>query len=524
MIIMRYRKLYKIFTAAVLSAFIMAMACNRQLDKLDPSHPTLETYFKNSQELLGGTNAIYSIFHSGSLVGREWFFLHDLRSDDVSSGGGQLEVPRAQILNGATTTDNAVMSSVWNGLYTVIHRANTVIDNGPNITDNETLRNRCVAEALFFRGWAYFELVSLWGPVPIYTTQVTAPDQFQSRKTVDSVYLRIISDLTAAAAALPAVTEDQGRATKGAANALLGRVHMQKGDYASAKTALQAVISAGLYSLMDNYQDNFDEEHEFNKESIFEAVYFDRGDDNFNWGYTGDDQPNAQPQSTVRNQEYSPIAWRNLIPSNKYLNEFENTETGAAKTDPRFGFSVYQTGDKYLNNTLTLTAAAQNGNASVVNGETKKISWRKFMIMYKNNSSFHPGGINQRIIRYADVLLMIAECETELGGAPAAVIGWLNQVRVRPGISMPPYPTAQYPCNSKSELIKAIMHERTAELGGEEVRNRDILRWRKKGYFTRDPLSYFRAGRDELLPIPQSEIDNNPELGSGGVPRQNAGY
>jgi hypothetical protein len=299
---------------------------------------------------------------------------------------------------------------------------------------------------------------------------------------------------------------------------------MQKGDYASAKTALQAVMSAGIYSLVDNYSYNFDEEHEFNKESIFEAVFFDRGDNNFNWGGTGDDQPNAQPQSTVRNQEYSPIAWRNLIPSNHFLNEFENITTGAAKTDPRFGMAVYQTGDKYFNNTTTLTAAAQNGNSSVVDGVTKKISWRKFMLIYKDNSTFRPGGINQRIIRYADVLLMMAECEIELGSAPAVALGYLNQVRDRPGVQMPHYPTTQYPCSNKSEVIKAIMHERTAELGDEEVRNRDILRWRKKGYYTTDPLPYFRANRDELLPIPQAEIDNNPELGAGGIPKQNQGY
>jgi len=503
---------------------ITILACNKQLEKTDPSHPTLDTYFKNSTELLSGTNAIYAIFHSASLVGREWFFLNDLRSDDVTSGGGQLEVPRAQILNGATTADNAVMNSVWNGLYTVIHRSNTVIDNGPNITDNTALRDRCVGEAKFFRGWAYFELVTMWGPVPVYTTQVTAADQFQARKPVDSVYIQIIKDLAEAAAALPATMADQGRATKGAANALLGRVYMQRGDYASAKTALQAVMNAGMYSLMDNYSYNFDEEHEFNKESIFEAVFFDRGDNNFNWGGTGDDQPNAQPQSTVRNQEYSPIAWRNLIPSNHFLNEFENTATGAAKTDPRFGMAVYQTGDKYFNNTITLTDAAQNGNSSVLNGVTKKISWRKFTLIYKDNSSYRPGGINQRIIRYADVLLMMAECEIELGSAPAVALGYLNQVRDRAGVQMPHYPTTQFPCSNKSEVIKAIMHERTVELGDEEVRNRDILRWRKKGYFTTDPLPYFRANRDELLPIPQAEIDNNPELGAGGIPKQNQGY
>lgn len=501
---------------------VIAFSCTKNLNKVNTSFPTVSSYFKNSDELLKGTNAIYSIFHSGSLIGREWFFVHDLRSDDVVSGGGQLEVPRAQILNGSTTADNAVMNSVWNGLYTVIHRSNTVIDNGPKVTDNNALRDRCVAEASFLRGWAYFELVSMWGPVPLYTTQVTAPDQFQARAAEDKVYAQIVLDLKAAAAGLPATQADKGRATKGAANAMLGRVYMQMGDYASAKTALLAVTG---YSLAANYSDNFDEEHEFNNESIFEAVFVDKGDNNFNWGYTGDDA--AQPQSTVRNQEYSPIAWRNLIPSNRYLNEFENTATGAAKTDPRFAMAVYQTGDQYNNNTQTLTDADQNGNASVVNNVTKKISWRKFMLIYKNNSTFDPGGINQRIIRYAEVLLMLAECENELGNtgtATTGAIGYLNQVRDRPGVLMPHYPTAQFPVSTKDQVTKAIMHEKTVELGGEEVRNRDILRWRKKGYFTTDPLPYFKANRDELLPIPQQEIDNNPKLGSDQVPKQNKGY
>ena len=521
---MKSTVVYKVTTVACVIAVIVVVACNRELDKTNPNSPTVNNYFKNSNELLGGTNAIYSIFHSASLIGREWFFLHDTRTDDVAAGGGQLEVPRAQLLNGATTASNAVMNSVWNGLYTVIHRSNTVIDNAPQVTDNATLRDRCVAEAKFFRGWAYFELVSLWGPVPLYTKQVTSPDQFQPRAAADAVYNQIFQDLKDAAAGLEQVATDKGRASKGAANAVLGRAYMQKGDYANAKTALLAVNPGNaVYKLMDNYLDNFDEEHEFNAESIFEAVFFDRGDNNFNWGYTGDDQPNAQPQSTVRNQEYSPIAWRNLIPSNRLLNEFENTATGAAKTDPRFGLSVYQTGDKYNNNANTLTDAEQNGNSSVVNGVTKKISWRKFMLIYKDNSGFRPGGINQRIIRYAEVLLMLAECENELG-SPAAAVGYLNQVRARASVNMPAYPTAQYPVTTKEQVTKAIMHEKTVELGGEEVRNRDLLRWRKKGYLgVPDPISYYKA-RDEFLPIPQAEIDNNPKLEAGGIPKQNTGY
>ncbi|MVT08712.1 RagB/SusD family nutrient uptake outer membrane protein [Chitinophaga tropicalis] len=504
----------------------LTIACNKDLDKTNPSYATLDKYFKNSSEMQKGTNAIYSAFHAGNLIGREWFFLHDLRSDDVSSGGGQLEVPRAQILNGATTSDNSVMNSVWRGLYTVIHRANTVIGSAPNVTDNDAVRDQCVAEAKFFRGWAYFELVSLWGPVPLYTQVVSAPDQFQPRATEDAVYTQIIQDLKDAAGILSATysSAEQGRATSGAANAMLGRVQMQKGDYAAAKEALLKVTGSGLYSLMNNYGDNFLEETEFNAESIWEAVYVDRGDNSFDWNGTGDGAGTAQ--STIRNQEYCPLAWRNLIPSNKFLNEFENTATGAAKTDPRYKGTVYETGDTFNNGADVLTDGMQNGNSSVVNGVTKKISWRKFMIIYKQSlstASYHPGGNNQRIIRLAEVLLMLAECENELGNTGAAV-AYLNQVRDRPSVMMPHYPTAQFPVGSKDEITKAIMHEKAVELGDEEVRNRDILRWRKKGYFTTDPLSYFRKNRDELLPIPQQEIDNNPKLADGGIDRQNPGY
>ncbi|MDQ3844813.1 MAG: RagB/SusD family nutrient uptake outer membrane protein, partial [Bacteroidota bacterium] len=161
---------------------------------------------------------------------------------------------------------------------------------------------------------------------------------------------------------------------------------------------------------------------------------------------------------------------------------------------------------------------------------TKKISWRKFMTIYKYGKTAAEGGPdragggnNQRMIRFAEVILMLAECEAELGNLAQTVI-YLNQIRNRPGVEMPNYPTAQFPTGTKAQVIAAIMHEKMVELGDEEVRNRDILRWRKKGYFTTDPLPYFRANRDELLPIPQQEIDNNPKLGEGGVNKQNPGY
>ncbi|MBE7174348.1 MAG: RagB/SusD family nutrient uptake outer membrane protein, partial [Williamsia sp.] len=282
---------------------ILVMACKRDLDKTNPSYPTLESYFKNSTELQKGTNAVYAIFHGGALVGREWFFLNDLRSDEVAAGGGQLEVPRNQILIGATTADNSVMNNVWNGLYTVIHRANTVIVNGPTVTDNAAARDRSVAEAKFLRGWAYYELVSMWGPVPFYTKPVASATDFQPRTATDQIYTQIITDLKdAAAVLLPAYTgADLGRVTKGAANALLGRVYMQKGDYASAKTALLDVYNSGQYELNSvPYTNNFLEETEFNKESIWEAVFSENVTNSFNWGYQGD-LSGGSSQGTVRN-------------------------------------------------------------------------------------------------------------------------------------------------------------------------------------------------------------------------------
>ena len=448
-------------------------------------------------------------------MAREWFFVHDLRSDDVATGGSQLEAPRNQILLGVVDPANPVMNAVWNSLYTVIHRANTVLDNAPFITDNPALVKRSVGEALFLRGWAYYELASQWGSVPISTTTVKSPTDYQPKSAASAVFARAVKDLQSAATSLSGKSNTElGRATASAAYAMLGRALMQTGDYAGAKAALLNIPTTGVdgYSLTDRYLDNFEEETEFCKESIFEVVFVDKGDNNFNWGSGTGDGSNVD-LTTVRNQEYNPIGWRNLIPSDRVLNEFENTATGAAKTDPRYSYTIYQTGDAFNNNTSTLVDADQNGNSSTVRGVKIKTGWRKFQLIYKEDratASFHPGSNNQRILRYAEVLLMLAECENELGNVGPAVT-YLNQIRARVSVAMPAYPTAQVPVTTKADVVKAIMHEKTVEMADEEVRNVDIIRWRRKGYFANEPLSYYSADK-EMLPIPQAEIDNNPKL------------
>ena len=498
---------------ATISGLVVMVACNKKLDVTDQNNPTTESYFKTASELQQGVNSVYSMLRSGHLVGREWFFTHDMRGSETAPGGPQLEAPRAELLKQPSPSpSNSVMTDVWNGTYQMINRANLVISQAPNVTDDVASRDVNVGEAEFLRAWAYFELVSMWGDVPVYTDPINSATDYKAKSPAADVYTLIISDLTDAASKLPANASTQGRATSGAANALLGRVEMQNGDYAAAKTALLKVY--GKYSLAPKFNYNFDgdvqlgatqivgPQHEFNAnpESIFEVAFVDKGDDNFNWAYAGEGA--TADASIMRSQEYG-IVWGNVVPSDRTLDEFE-------PNDPRYKYTFIESGDKILtlNGTqpgTALTEADMNVAQSNHNGDIRKRVYRKYSVLDWTNDGFHPDGLNQRVIRYADVLLMLAECEAETG-TPADAAKYINEVRSRPDVKMPPVTLT-----SKNQAIAAVMHERAVELAGEEINNIDILRWRAKGYYPSirpDP----KPGQVNFLPIPASEVAANPLL------------
>ena len=495
--------------AVVLLTFVWTIACNKKLDVLDKNNPTTESYFKTAAELETGVNAIYSTLRSANLVGREWFFTHDMRGGETWAGGAQLEAPRAELLKqNSPAPSNAVMTSVWIGCYQMINRANLILSKAPGVTDDVARRDRLVGESKFLRAWAYFELVTQWGDVPLYSEPVTSPTGYKGKSPAADIYALIISDLTDAASKLPVSASQQGRVTKGAANAMMGRVQMQKGDYAAAKAALLPLV--GQYSLVP-FSYNFDGDifsgtskvtdgHEFNAESIFEVAFVDKGDNNFNWGYNGEGATN--PVSTVRNQEYG-LTWGNVIPSDRLLNEFE-------ANDPRYKFTILEVGDAILTKGGTvpgrvLVAGDLNVDPSIRNGVSMKRIFRKYSIYDWDDNGFHPGGINQRVIRYAEVLLMLAECEAEIG-TPAQAAIYINMVRARPGVNMPPVVLA-----TKNQALAAVMHERAVELAAEELNSIDLLRWRKKGYFPSirtDP----KPTQVDLFPIPVAETSTNPNI------------
>lgn len=503
---------YILTTAAVLA---FCIACKEDvLDQANPNQFAPETFYKTDGQIVAAVNAAYSSLQSIDLFCREYFFVHDLRSDDMGSGGGQLETPRAQLLNGTHDPANSLILSVWRGWYRLIHQANQVIENVPLAEPpvSDAMKTRVVGEAKFLRAMAYMDLVVLFGGVPLMDTYAKNIGDDKPRASVDEVYALIISDLEAAVASLPLKSgydaANIGRANKQAAMALLARAHMQRGNYNLAEPILQDIIDTGEFDGWKNipYIENFREEQEFNAESLFEVAFsYDFG--GASWDGSGQ---GTQTEVTFRGQEYGPTAWRNVIPSVSLLEEYEQTAKGDPKSDPRYEHSFYFIGDTYFNGTRTITD---------MQGNSPKISWKKYQRIYKAADEEQRSGINMRVIRFTEVLLNLAECKNALGKDGEA-IALLNEVRSRADVNMPPYPTANYPVNNPEEVFRAIVHERRVELAGEQIRNRDLLRWRSLGKLAGEPISYY-SEKHALLPIPQQEIDGNAQIAQ---PDQNPGF
>lgn len=497
-------------------AFLVFSSCNDDiLKKENPSQLPSEAFFSTQTQAESAVNAIYAGLQANQMYNREFFFVHDLLSDDMASGGAQLEAPRAAVLNHILDANNPLINAVWTGLYRVIHRANLVISRISDVPDVEItseMRNRLEGEARFLRAWAYFELVSLWGPIPLIKEPAATTEGFP-RLPESDVYILIFEDLAFAEGNLPLKSEygggDLGRATKGAAQALAGRIRLFRGEYAEAKTELQKVIDSNQYSLVSRYLDNFQEENENNSESIWEIQLSEEYGTSGAWN--GDGRGIAE--ITFRGQEYGPNAWRNIIPSPDLVAAYD-------ENDPRKEYSFFQIGDSFNNGTDVLTTGNVAGGATTP-------SWEKYQMIYKRASENQSSGINFRNIRYADVLLMMAEIQNELIG-PDASIGYVNQVRARGSealaadpefegaVNLPPLPEP----SNKEEMFDIIVHERRVELAGEQIRNRDIRRWRRAGKLDSEPIDAYQAHHD-LLPIPAVEIDNNSSLTGAD---QNSGY
>lgn len=484
------------FIKPFILALLVFSSCNEDtLEKNNPNQIAIGNFFQTQEQLQATVNAVYAALQANDLYGREYFFLHDMLADENEPTGG-LEAPRRALLLHDINDGNYILTTTWRGFYRVVHRANLVIANAdqvPEVQITETMRNRLEAEARFLRAWAYFELVSMWGEVPLLTEPAETPEG-DPRAPESEIYALIFEDLAFAEEHLEPrsayAAEDLGRATMGAAQALAGKIHLFRGDYAAARTELQKVITSGEYSLVPRYLDNFREENENNAESVFE-VQFSR---DFGYGNPWSPDGSGIDEVTFRGQEYTPVTgWNNVNPRQDLLDTFE-------EGDPRYDYNFYLDGEAY-----------NNGEAEM---DLNRPGWEKYSNAYKQGSEEQISGINFRVIRYADVLLMMAEAENEVG-TTANAISYVNQVRAREDVDMPALPDP----GSQSAMFDIIMRERRVEFPSEQIRNRDLRRWHREGKVDMAERIPNWQPRHILMPIPIGEMDNNDAITSN-----NPGY
>lgn len=496
----------------ILAAFIFLInSCKTDdLELSNGSGISSETFPKTLAELQQTMNGTYSPLQSQGLYGRYLFYMYDYMGDDAQTQRGTPDL--LDFINYTFTASNNDIFLYWKNAYNGISRANFILDHQDNINlleesvASQELKDKFIGEAKFLRAFYYFLLVERFGDIPLYTTAEVSPNG-QSKSPKEDVYALIVSDLTDAAEKLRTKsTEEPGRATKGSANALLGKFYLYRKDYAMAKTAFDKVINSGEFSLTPDYFDNYKTETENNSESIFEVRFTYQGGNP--WAYVDwGGQDNGFTETSFRSAEYGGLGgFHNNDPSQELLDEFE-------AGDPRFSASFFTAGDSYGIGGANTVTAAQLGSVNAF--------WRKYQKTYGQDNSDLNGlsDINHRVLRYADVLLMAAEVENELGNIATAV-SLMNQVRDR--VNMPNYGTAAmdatFPVTTKAEVFAALVHERRVELAGEQSRFPDLMRW---GMIEDVLGSKFDPSKHYLLPIPQKEFDTNLSLSSAD---QNPGY
>lgn len=482
-------------------------SCSEELDKVNPNEVTNQSFWQNEKDAVKGINSCYSTLHRGGFS-RWQPMLYDLRSDVGVSYSPWSDLANA--MNNFIQPDSnfGPILDVYFDNYVGINRANAVLANVPAIAMDSNLKTRVLGEAYFFRGMHYYHLASLWGNV-VLQLKPSAPTDLPTTSTEAQVWAQVVKDLTEAAASLPksyADPKDQGRITKGGANALLAKAYMQLGDYEAAKKALDYLVvgeGANAYNLVSNYSDNFKITSEFNSESVIEWSYIENPTE----GTDNDVQTANHNYGTSVGQFYAPpgVGFSDAEALRWVVDEFEIEKTVSNQRDPRLPAT-------FLYNFTNEAGPA----ATMVYGETflqrygnnKRVSFRKFLHDHARNFEGFRGINNYRFIRYADVLLMYAECLNATGKTSDAY-QYVNRVRSR--ASLAPVAAGK----TQQAFLTQIKHERLLELSGEGHRFNDLKRWGDLGptLSSKDAgFNNFVKGKHELLPIPQRDLDINPNM------------
>lgn len=472
-------------------------SCKKDFVTIQPRGQFLtNSYYQTEDQAYAALIAVYDILRKNAGGFENMITMMNAGSDDNFSGGGNSsDGAGIQSFSNFTINANTVPGSYWNDHYQGIFRANILLQKIDAIPMDAAKKARIVAECKFLRGLYYFNLVRLFKNVPLLLVPLTTTEIYNVTQAAPAeVYTQIEKDLTEAIPDLPntATGGEAGRITKGAGQALLGKVllYENKGAQAAVQLALVNGPTPGQPNqygnfLLPNFADLWVFTNKFNAEAILECIHTNQA--NSDWGFwgSGADEGNTVNQM-VGPRSYSRPAGSTApdIPSGWSFNTFTQDFYDLVKTDPRFAATVFD-----------MKALKAAGQADYIEGYLNTGYFiNKFI---PRSSDIRPGGgaqelnfqQNDYIIRLADCYLMEAEA---LGGTGSRAQALLDAVRARVGL--PSVPVS----------LSAIKTERRLELAGEGHRFFDLVRWGEAA--TRLASRGFTPNKNEIFPIPAREL------------------
>lgn len=454
---------------------LLCSSCNDFLNQEPISNGSVTGFYKTQADIEQGITGAYNSLQSYKQYGANFIFFMEVRSDNTytesitTSGGiyGDFDLFR-------TTSTNSILDLTWAGCYEGIQRCNIVLGNIDNVVMDETLRKQYKGEMLFIRALTYFNLVRIWGDVPLVIKEVKDPfEAFAFTRTPSTeVYQQIVTDLNDAVGLLSEKVDKArtGAIAAGAANALLGKVYLTLKDYQKAESVLKRVIDSNVYKLLDNYGDVFNVLNKNSAESIFEIQY--------NKDVTDQGSRFANIFAPKGSTEVTGGVGTSLGDNTPTDDLYEKYEHGDLRKDISIG--------------------------RISDG---RLYCKKFVVapVLPNQSD-----ANFIVLRYADILLMYVEALNENGyKTDGDAFLYLNKIRERAGLKT--YTSEEL--FNQVLFREAVWNERRFELAFENHRWFDLLRTGKAvevmnasadGEFTVESYQL-------VYPIPQSQIDAAPD-------------
>jgi hypothetical protein len=484
----------------------LVISCIEDLDQVNPNAMVKDQFWKTETDVLSALASTYKSFRApyNGYWGYKGVQLINSRGDDFQLRLDDKNMYALSTFTNSVTTGTP--SGIFSGCYTGIFKANQVIENIPNVTMADNLKSQYIAEAKFLRALNYFHLVINFKDVPIVTKVAKQQSDYPVKQSPEAdVWALIESDLKDAKANLPVSysSASLGRATQGAAIGFLGKAYVYQKKWAEAEAEFKLLATTdGMpvapynYDLMENFIDNFTATKDNNIEILFACINQQVG------GTDSYSQDNAnEAQGSVTAQALAPAevgGWFQLHVTDKMFNEFQKEKTIDDQVDPRMWASVVW-------NDTSMFYQREFSTFSKVFNKLCKI--KKYQNWTKINEEPKVTEIDEKELRYADILLMYAEAVTMLD-RPAEAYPLVNRIRTRARLADLP---AGY---SQDQMMAEIQHQRMVEFFREGLRFFDLRRW---GLLEQEIANSDKAGKENFnlakhayFPIPQSELDTNP--------------